>query len=469
MAVWNITAKDLSLLMRDRRTIAVLLLLPLVFILIIGMTTGKFLGWRSSNQMLKIAVLDRIDYDAIGSAEFVAAAKNEDETDADAPATQPLSARERDSQRNIARHVVVDILNGIQTTPGLQVRSIEDWQRELDLPPDEDPEEAVRYMLADGKINAALIFEPDFYQTVYHLRPEAAIKKGDEGSPVERFRALGIEFITESPNSSTASAVAAIAGGNVRDVIGPILLCRSFDWSVAQRASPRYRNLCGPVNAMGNAPPAQLLPPQTGNNAAISASIYEEIVPGYTVMFVFFLVNIMGHSFLHERQIGTMRRLRMAPISGWSILVGKTIPFLIVSLLQTAVLFLAGRFLFGMSWGDHPWMLVPVIVATSCAATGLGLLIATLVGSDAQVSAYSTTTVIVLAGISGCFMPRQFLPDLMLQLSLATPHAWALIAYDQLLSSGRPNLNTVWQCVGMLFGFAAIFFTIGGLRFSTQD
>src|SRR5690606_1950464 len=112
-----------------------------------------------------------------------------------------------------------------------------------------------------------------------------------------------------------------------------------------------------------------------------------------------------------------------------------------------------------------PWMLVPVIVATSLAATGLGLMIATVVGSDAQVSAYSTTTVIVFAGISGCFMPRQFLPDLMLQISLATPHAWALIAYDQLLSTARPNLTTVWQCVGMLTAFAAAFFVIGGWRF----
>src|SRR5690606_5367768 len=143
-------------------------------------------------------------------------------------------------------------------------------------------------------------------------------------------------------------------------------------------------------------------------------------------------------SFLHERQLGTMRRLRVAPISPWSILTGKTIPFFLISLLQSSLLFLAGRVLFGMSWGPMPWMLVPVIVATSLAATGLGLMIATVVGSDAQVSAYSTTTVIVFAGISGCFMPRQFLPDLMLQISLATPHAWALIAYDQLLSTARP-------------------------------
>ncbi len=186
-------------------------------------------------------------------------------------------------------------------------------------------------------------------------------------------------------------------------------------------------------------------------------------------MFVFFLVNIMARSFLSERELGTMRRLRIAPVPNWAILVGKTVPFLIVSLLQTAVLFVAGKLLFGMSWGAHPWMLLPIIFSTSAAATGLGLLIATLVKSDSQVSAYATTAVIILAGISGCFMPRKWLPDLMQQISLATPHAWALIAYDQLLVNGSPNLAIVWQCAGVLLGFAAGFFLVGTLRFGSVD
>ncbi len=464
MAAWNITAKDLSLLVRDRRTIAVLLLLPLVFIFIIGMTTGELLGWRSSNTMLKIAVLDHVDYDAIGSAEFLAPPGSVEPASA-----EPLSSNLRQRERNVARHVVVDIVNGIQTTPGLQVRTIDGWLEHHDLVAEGDPESILRDLLADGKINAALVFQPDFYQTIYHLQPEAVMKSGGGGdeTPAEQFREVGIEFLTESPQSATASSVAAIAGRNVERTILPILLCRSLDLSIAERGSTRYRELCGPVNLMEIRAPDELLPPQLQTDGAFGASVYEEIVPGYTVMFVFFLVNIMGHSFLHERQLGTMRRLRIAPISGWSILVGKTVPFLIISIIQSSLLFIAGKFLFGMSWGEMPWMLIPVIIATSCSATGLGLLIATIVDSDAQVSAYSTTTVIIFAGISGCFMPRQFLPDLMLQISLATPHAWALIAYDQLLSSVRPNLATVWQCIGMLFAFAAAFFVIGGLRFST--
>lgn len=467
MSAWNIAAKDLYLLLRDRRTFAVLLLLPLVFIVIIGLTTGKLLGWRSTNQKLRIVAVDAIDYDAIGSSQFLTASGD------GTSAPEPLSAAEREAERQIARHIVADILNGIQKLPGIDVRPLSEVGSELDINITQDNEaNAAEKAVAEGTVNAALIFGPDAYKHIYHLDlTEIAARNNDVPLPTEKLREMGIRLVAEHPKSGTASAIGAIVGYQARDVIEPILACRSErlqNLTIAERNDPRVRRLCGPVNAMQATPPDKLLPIQEDDNVATN-SVYDELVPSYTVMFVFFLVNIMARSFLTERELGTMRRLRISPVPNWAILVGKTVPFLIVSLLQTAVLFVAGRLLFGMSWGANPWMLLPVIFATSCAATGLGLLIATLVKSDSQVSAYATTAVIILAGISGCFMPRKWLPDLMQQISLATPHAWALIAYDQLLANGAPNLVIVWQCVGMLLSFAAGFFLIGGFRFGSVD
>lgn len=62
-------------------------------------------------------------------------------------------------------------------------------------------------------------------------------------------------------------------------------------------------------------------------------------------------------------------------------------------------------------------------------------------------------------------MPRDWLPELMQQASLATPHAWALIAYNELLASSVPDVALVWQCCAMLVLFAAAFFAAGAWRF----
>jgi ABC-2 type transport system permease protein len=90
---------------------------------------------------------------------------------------------------------------------------------------------------------------------------------------------------------------------------------------------------------------------------------------------------------LAKEDPGTFLRLRAAPMGRGALLAGKTIPFLLVSLIQLLMMFGFGRLLFGMSWGPYPWMLLVVLVSTSMAATGLGLLVATTAQSDAQATA----------------------------------------------------------------------------------
>jgi ABC-2 type transport system permease protein len=95
----------------------------------------------------------------------------------------------------------------------------------------------------------------------------------------------------------------------------------------------------------------------------------------------------------------------------------------------------------------------------------LGLLVATLVKTEAQVSAYANFVVIVMAGISGCFLPRDWLPDLMKTISLATPHAYALIGYREALTTQQPDYGEIFQCCGMMVAFSVIYFAIGAWRF----
>jgi ABC-2 type transport system permease protein len=180
-------------------------------------------------------------------------------------------------------------------------------------------------------------------------------------------------------------------------------------------------------------------------------------------------VSFMARSVLHEREQGTLRRLRIAPVRPMSILSGKTMPFLVLSVAQTALLFVCGRIIFDFSWGTYPLMLIPVILCTSMAATALGLLVATFVRSESQVSAYATILVITMGGVSGCFTPRKWLPDAMREFSLTTPHAWSLMAYEELLSKASPDPRLVFECCLMLIAFSVVFFIAGSMRFQSVE
>src|SRR5206468_4083170 len=147
-----------------------------------------------------------------------------------------------------------------------------------------------------------------------------------------------------------------------------------------------------------------------------------------------------------ERRQGTLRRLRAAPVTKGQVLLGKLVPCLLLSLFQGFFLLLAGRLFFGMSWGPESWpfgrqvlMLAPVVFTTSLAAMGLSLLLAAVARSEIQVALIGSLLVLFLALLSGCLIPRELMPEAMLQVSHFTPHAWALDAYRQLLQRPAPG------------------------------
>ncbi len=80
--------------------------------------------------------------------------------------------------------------------------------------------------------------------------------------------------------------------------------------------------------------------------------------PGYTTMFVFFIVIVLAESVLAEKMNSTFQRLLAIPIGKATILAGKTLPYCLVNVTQVAGMFGAGRLGFGMSLGCSPLALV---------------------------------------------------------------------------------------------------------------
>jgi ABC-type multidrug transport system permease subunit len=150
------------------------------------------------------------------------------------------------------------------------------------------------------------------------------------------------------------------------------------------------------------------------------------------------------------------------------ILLGKMLPCLFVSLFQGFFLLAAGKLLFGMTWGPDPLWLIPLVAATSLAAMGLAMVVAALAHTETQVAIYGTLLVLVLAGMSGCLMgDRSMMPEQMQQVSRFTPHAWALDAYRQLLTTQEPNLFGpfgVMQACLVLTGFGVLFLALAWWR-----
>ncbi len=190
----------------------------------------------------------------------------------------------------------------------------------------------------------------------------------------------------------------------------------------------------------------------------------QQSVPGYTVMFVFLVAGFMAGWSIDEKRNGVLRRLRSAPVTTASLLAGKLLYGLAISLVQILVLFLAASLMFRLDLGKDPLAFGLVCVALATAVACLGLL-----ASAVKFPGSAVTAPLVLgAMLGGCLFSPDFMPPWLRTISYFIPHTWAMTAYQDLLVRGQ-GLAQVLPEIGVLLLFAAAFFSLGVWRFDPLD
>ncbi|WP_226670006.1 ABC transporter permease [Metabacillus litoralis] len=186
---------------------------------------------------------------------------------------------------------------------------------------------------------------------------------------------------------------------------------------------------------------------------------FQQNVPGYTVMYAFFIIMYAGRSFLNERNDGTFRRVLSAPVDHWQLFIGKMIPNYFIGIIQVVVLFAFGHFVFDMSLGSSFTGLLFVTLTLVWASSCLGMLIAAIFKTDSQISGWSVLLALTLAALGGTMVPLFIMPDMMQKIALITPHAWALTGYQDILVRGLGFSDVIVNCL-VLFGFGFVFLFI---------
>ncbi len=437
MLIWTLAKKDLRLLIRDPRAVVVLLLMPFIFILVLGASLGEGFGQKPDDR-LRISIVD-LDQ-----------------------GYEDPAAKEGEEHMHWSKIVERDLAD----TAGIRVEVI-------------GSEAEAEELVKNGKRAAVIVFGPKFSEQV----TRSSFLRGGV-NPLFRdgvdINALDAHMLRDPTQLTAASIIEQVGQVTMLRVVLPWMIGRAFERigdqlgvfvkNALQSMFPNY-NLRGKTwQALTRAEPrtaegatiTQYQAPSGNGLLGRGAQRYQTLVPSYMVMFAYFLVLTVGWLFVGERRGGTLKRLRAAPLSRTQILLGKLVPCFLLSLGQGLFLLGAGKLVFDMSWGPDPLWLLAVVFTTSLSAMGLALLVASIARTEAQVAIYGTLLVLVLAGISGCLMgDRELMPENMQRLSLVTPHAWALLAYKQLLASGgEPNLHAVARACGVLATFGVGFIVL---------
>jgi len=405
----SVTVKDLKILIRDWGALITLFLSPLMFIIVMSLALGQAFGNLGQGSPVRLLLVND-DADGALSASFV--------TELETAASRGGILLERRAP------------NDMPLDPATAERLIVGRQRSMAvlIPP------AFSARVEQGEQAAVqFVMDPGAAQQV--VRPVQGMVEAALAGSASRFA---------TRRSITAALAAALPGEAAADI--------------SQRLEVAFAQPTGGAAAqLDVSTPAGMVAPKY-------PSVFQQNVPGYTIMYVFFIVMTMALSVLQERRDGMLRRLLAAPVSKAAILAGKLLTYYMVTLLQVTVLFGVGALVFRMDLGVHPLGLVLITLALSACAVSLGLLLAAFARSDQQVLGVGTIVVLVLAALGGSMVPPVFMPEAMASLARITPHGWALSGYQDVMVRGALPTD-VLPNAGVLLAFASVFFLVAVRRF----
>lgn len=168
----------------------------------------------------------------------------------------------------------------------------------------------------------------------------------------------------------------------------------------------------------------------------------QQNVPAWALFGMFFIVVPLSGSLIRERQTGTLKRLMTMPVSPLSLLAGKLLAYVLVCLLQFALMLAAGCYILpllgtsGLVLGEQLWAIIPIAVTAALAASGYGLMIGTVSKSYEQASTFGAVSVVIAAAIGGIMIPVYVMPRSMQDISVISPLSWGLTAFQDVLVRG---------------------------------
>ncbi len=136
------------------------------------------------------------------------------------------------------------------------------------------------------------------------------------------------------------------------------------------------------------------------------------IVPGLLgVVLTLTLVMMTAIGMTREQERGTMESLLATPVQPLEVMVGKLAPFVIVGIIQTAVILLMARLLFGVPMaGGWPGLILGTFLFI-VGSLGLGFLISTVTRTQLQAMQLSVFYLLPSILLSGFMFPFRGMPD----------------------------------------------------------
>jgi ABC-2 type transport system permease protein len=169
-------------------------------------------------------------------------------------------------------------------------------------------------------------------------------------------------------------------------------------------------------------------------------------------------------SVVREKERGTMEQVRMAPLSPLPYILGKTLPYLVISFVSAITVILSAMLLFDLPMRGSWPLLCLSIGLFLIGAQAQGLLISTIAQTQQvafQVALLSSLLPTMI--LSGFIFPISSMPVVVQWITHIVPARYFLIALRAIVLKGA-DVTAFWQQLMALAIFATVATTMASLR-----
>lgn len=192
------------------------------------------------------------------------------------------------------------------------------------------------------------------------------------------------------------------------------------------------------------------------------------MVPGLLAQILLILtMQLTSLAIVKERELGTLEQLLVSPLRPIELLIGKTLPFIIISYFSVIMITLIAVFWFKVALTGSFLLLLLLTLLFMFASIGLGLFVSTI--SQTQQQASQTSQLIAMPSmlLSGFIFPIASMPLIFQWLTLLIPMRYYLVIVRGIFLKGI-GIQYLWSQVWPLLVLGIGIFTLAAVRFNKK-
>ncbi len=270
---------------------------------------------------------------------------------------------------------------------------------------------------------------------------------------IQRGRSTAVQILINGTNSNTASIVSGYASSIVSEFAGRVMEEQNRNRLTASMAQ-------GPVHV--GVPRLNMESRVWFNPDLLSRNYF---VPGIVVNIIMQITLMLtSMAIVREKEIGTMEQLMVTPIRPIELMLGKTLPFALVGLVDTVLVIAVSLLLFHVPFRGSALLLFACAILFLMTTLGAGLFISTI--SRTQQQAMMTTFLFFQPFflLSGFAFPIRNMPQSIQYLTMLNPLRYFIEIVRGIFLKGS-GASVLWPQMVALAIFGVSILSLSSMRF----